>query len=132
MLEEGGGGERRLCVRLGEWLGRPGIPKKAAVRPLVITKGLALTNSKEEWAGEDGRPQSHAGDKHGQHAGTEHQLLRERRDDLVTEPAHVGQTEHPEAGVWGGGAGACYCHPTHNTLLQQAWMPTRLSPSLWA
>lgn len=80
----------------------------------VLAEGVALTNPKEERAGEDGRAQSCAGDEHRQHAGAEYQLLCEWRDDLVAEPAHIGQTEHPEVGVWGGGAGAMLptAHPS--------------------
>lgn len=87
---------------------------------------MALTNPKEEWAGEDGRSQSCAGDKHGQHAGAEHQLLCEWRDDLVAEPAHVGQTEHPEVGVWGGGAGAMLSTAHPSWPLQQCGCSTTL------
>lgn len=58
-----------------------------------------LTHSEEQRAGEDGGGRPSTGHQHGQHAGPEHQLLRQRRHHLVPQPAHVADAQRPEAGI---------------------------------
>lgn len=59
----------------------------------------SLTHSEEEGAGEDGGQRTSAGHQHGQHAGSEHQLLCQRRHHLVPQPAHVTDAQRPEPRV---------------------------------
>lgn len=60
---------------------------------------VKMSNTKEERACEDCGGGAGAGYQHGKHACPKHQLLCQWRYNLVPQPAHVAQTQRPEAWV---------------------------------